>query len=270
LGCMSDIRYKLPIFLFLILPLIWPEAASPWSAPCHTFISQKAGIGNPENSNYPDLFKKENVALLGPYHYHNPFPRAVITPDYIDKYKIVEQSCSRWDNAAKQVTIRMPDAAGVLYWKILEIYREMKGKAGWEYEYYLINIAHYVGDLSNPLHNFPSGSEPASDGKVYYEIGSWAKDNHETFDTILDSALPLDRETEKIFDAWITSTSITSEDSLKREIAKIANDSLSLANRCYADKRVMTLKEALMQTAKSVSLLRAIIADTRSRSSPPE
>jgi hypothetical protein len=124
-------------------------------------------------------------------------------------------------------------------------------------------MAHYVGDLSNPMHNIVHGDKQASDGRAYPAMGAWAKENHEAFDSILESILPLDREKDKTFDSWISVPSVTSADDLKREIAKIANASIALANRCYAEKRVLTVAEALKQAALSVSLLKAIIADTK-------
>jgi hypothetical protein len=163
---------------------------------------------------------------------------------------------------SKPIKIKVPDPSGVLYWKILELYQKMKGKTGWQYDYYLTNIAHYVGDLSQPLHNFPYGSEPASDGKAYPEIGFWAKECHWQFDSVLDSYLPLQGKDKEIFQTLITPIQIMSVDDLKREISKIANNSIGLANRCYSENRILTKDEALRQVAMSVSLLRAIIKNT--------
>ena len=52
------------------------------------------------------------------------------------------------------------------------------------------------------------------------------------------------------------------EEDLAIEIAKIANNSIHLANRCYSENRIPTKDEALRQIAMSVSLLRAIIKST--------
>jgi hypothetical protein len=224
-------------------------------------------VPNPQYANFPDVSRNENMSLLGHYHWHDASPSTIVTPDYVDQYQIaVGDYVKIGAGDSRPVKIRVPDHAGVLYWEILELYQKMKGKTGWEYDYYLFNIAHYVGDLSQPLHNFPYGSEPASDGKIYEEIGRWAKENHRAFDDILESSLPLDRKTEKTFDSWIDVPSIKSLDDLKREISKVANHSIALANKCYADRRIITKEEALKQIAKSVSLLKAIIASTKSNS----
>ena len=113
-----------------------------------------------------------------------------------------------------------------------------------------------------PLHNFPYGSELASDGKPYPEIGFWAKEHHWQFDSVLDSHLPLGGKEKEAFQTLITPIEIMSVDDLKREISKIANNSIRLANKCYSEKRIITKDEALRQIAMSVSLLRAIIKTT--------
>ena len=262
---MTDTRIRFFAFcIIIVFILFFSSNVFPWSSLTHTFIAQKAGMPNPQYSNFPDLSRNENPSLFGPYHWHDPSPNTIVTPDYIDQYQITIGDYVKvgvYDS--KPIKIRVPDHAGVIYWEILDLYQKMKDKTGWEYDYYLFNIAHYVGDLSQPLHNFPYGNEPASDGKVYEEIGTWAKDNHRAFEDILESSLPLDQKTEEIFDTWINAPTIKSSDDLKKEIAKVANHSIALANQCYAEKRIITKEEALKQIAKSVSLLKAIIASTK-------
>jgi hypothetical protein len=160
--------------------------------------------------------------------------------------------------ASKPIKVKIPDPCGALYWKIVELYQQMKGTTGWEYEYYLTTIAHYVGDLSQPLHNYPYADHLASDGKSYPEIGFWAEEHHEQFDSLLDSCLPLTGKEKETFQTMITPIQIVSVNDLKKEISKIANTAISLANRCYAGKRLLTKDEALRQIAMSVSLIRAI------------
>jgi len=124
----------------------------------------------------------------------------------------------------------------------------------------LYSIAHFVGDLSQPLHNFPHGNNPASNGVIYGEIGEWSRANHHAFDDNLDQYLPLDADSDKAFETMITVTQINSVDDLKKEIAKIANESIKLANKCYSEKRIVTKQEGLKQIAMSVSLLKGIIS----------
>ena len=261
-------------FVFCVVVLIIHlsySSAFPWSSATHTFIAHKAGVPNPQYANFPDLSRNENYSLLLPYHWHDAAPNTVVTPDYIDQYQItVGNYVKVGARESKPIKIRVPDHAGVLYWEIVELYQKMKGKTGWEYDYYLFNVAHYVGDLSQPLHNYPYGNEPASDGKIYSEIGTWAKENHRAFDDILESSFPLDKKTEKAFESWIVIPSIKSPDDLKKEISRVANASIALANRCYSEKRTISKEEALRQIAKSVSLLKGIIASTKPSSAGGE
>ncbi|MGO8763263.1 MAG: hypothetical protein ACLQUS_14860 [Desulfobaccales bacterium] len=258
--CKTINRFIVTIFALLILP----ANALGWSSKTHIFIAQEAGVKNPEAACFPDLSRKDNGALLGPFHWHDASPNAVVTPDYIDQYQISEGNYIKADAPkSKPLKIKVPDPCGVLYWKIMELYQAMKGATGWEYEYYLTNIAHYVGDLSQPLHNFPYGSEPASDGKSYPEVGTWAKEHHREFDDILESSFPLDKKKEEKFLFMVSPPEIKSIDDLKREISKIANNSIALANKCYSEKRIINQDEALKQVAMSVSLLKAIIVSTK-------
>ena len=250
-------------FIFIVLS-IFSNQAFAWSSKTHIFIAQEAGLKDPEASCFPDLSKKDNDALLGPFHWHDASPNTVVTPDYIDRFQIIDsQYVKAGFPESKPIKIKVPDPSGVLYWKIMELYQAMKSATGWEYEYYLTNIAHYVGDLSQPLHNFPYGTQPASDGKSYPQVGAWAKQHHLEFDDILESSLPLDKKSEEKFQAMIQPTQIKSIDDLKREISKIANSSIALANKCYSEKRIITQDEASKQVALSVSLLRAIIDSTK-------
>ena len=219
---------------------------------------------DPQAACFPDLSRKENDSLLGPYHWHNAAPDTVVTPGYIDRYTVSEGLYAKAGAPeSKTITIRVPDPAGVLYWKIVELYQHMKSSAGWEREYYLSNLAHYVGDLSQPLHNFPYGNQPAADGLVYGEAGRWAKNAHMDFDKALDPFLPLDEDSKTALAARMVHLEITSADDLRKEIAKIANESIALANKCYAEKRVVTKDEALKQVSLSISLLRALVRRVR-------
>jgi hypothetical protein len=252
------------VIIILFSVLILPINAIAWSCKAHTFIAQEAGLMNPEAACFPDLSKKEEESLLGAFHWHDAAPDTVVTTDYIDQYQITEGMYVKANSPeSKPIKVRVPDPAGVLYWKILELYQHMKGKEGWEYEYYLTNIAHYIGDLSQPLHNFPYGDAPASNGRSYHEIGQWAKEHHTEFDDVLDTVLPLKGKEKEDLESKIRTLQIRSTDDLKRAIAKIANSSIALANKCFLDKRNITKDEALKQIAESVSLLRAVIKDTK-------
>jgi hypothetical protein len=251
------------VFVIILTVFNFFPCAFGWSSETHIFIATEAGIKNPEVTCFPDLAREENITLSGPFHWHDAAPTTIVTPDYIDRYQITEGMYVKVGvPESKPIKVKVPDHCGVLYWKILELYQQMKGTTGWEYEYYLTTIAHYVGDLSQPLHNFPYADNPASDGKCYPEIGFWAKENHQQFDSVLDSSLPLTGKEKETLQTMITPIQIVSVDNLKKEISKIANTAIGLANMCYAEKRLLTRDEALRQIAMSVSLLRAIMKNT--------
>lgn len=257
-------KYSSRAIISILTILILSTNAQAWSSITHILIAQEAGIADPETACFPDLSRNEEYALLVPYHWHDAAPNTIVTPEYIDRYKISEGTYQKLGSPGSQpIKIRVPDSSGVLYWEIVQLYKKLKGSRGWEYDYYLGNIAHYVGDLSQPLHNFPYDSSPTGDGKVYTEIGKWSKEHHAEFDDALDSVLPLSTEKKRAFEKMVTPIQIKSIDDLKREISKIANSSIGLANKCYAQKRIITEDEALKQVAMSVSLLKAIIDSTK-------
>ncbi len=232
-----------------------------WSSETHMFIATEAGLEYPVTACFPDLSKKENDALMGPFHWHNAAPTTVVDAAYIDKYQVKQGTYVKKSSPAEALSIRVPHPAGVLYWEIVDLYKKLQGRSGWVREYYLANLAHYVADLSMPLHNFPHGKDPASDGQVYADIGTWAAKKHGTFDSALDSWLPLTPAKRQQFETMITPVTLTTA-LLPSEVAKIANKSIALANKCYSEGRVMTKDEALAQAAMSVSLLKAMVEGT--------
>jgi hypothetical protein len=255
-----------PILAVFSLALAGSPDAWGWSCKTHVFIAEEAGIANPRAACFPDLSRKENDGLLGPFHWHNAAPDAVVSPDYIDRYPVSAGVYLREGSLpASPVKIRVPHPAGVLYWKICDLYQAMRASGGWEYEYYLAAIAHYVGDLSQPLHNFPSGTMPAADGKSYPEAGLWARKAHLDFDAALDPYLPLREAADKAVAADASAPEITSLNDLKLRISKVANASIALAAVCYAEKRTLTKNEALRQVSMSVALLKAIAAGKGNR-----
>lgn len=243
--------------LVFVLILFSPGLSSAWSEKVHTYVAEKAGLKNPEYANIPDLAREENRALLGPLHMHFAAPGTVVTAAYIDRFKIGEQTFRL--SSGREMKIRVPDTAGVLYFEIVDLYNRAAAVRGWRQRYYLLGIAHFMTDLSQPLHNCPRGTLPAADGRIYPGIGAWSRDHHGAFDRSLDACLPPDRATEAMVDREIRRLVVSSADDLKKEISRIANSSIELAARCHAENRQMTKEEALRQVAMSISLLRAVV-----------
>lgn len=139
------------------------------------------------------------------------------------------------------------DAEGHLYGAIIASLREYeKDKALGKYaEYHLAYSAHYIGDLSMPLHNTPFDDfnerrHSANDGIVEK--------------TVLDQPQKITRHLYKI-----TLRDDHFEADLAREIARIANLSRKLGYRLEKENRDMTPEEAYVQLGHSASLLKAVL-----------
>jgi hypothetical protein len=267
---------KAAIFrIFLSLCLFFGLACQTlaWTSQTHILIAREAGLDPAWLAPFPDLSRNDLKEFLGPFHWHNAAPDTVVTPQYLKKFKTTETFRAEEGTTYNKDSVKVPVATGILYWRILDLHKEMKkmlakgftpGKDDWQRYYYLGTIAHFLGDLSQPLHNCPYGSEKASDGEVYQDIGAWAEKAHKKFDEALDWFPKAPPEEQKVLKSLIQPIIINSPQDLEREVCKIANSSIALARTCYQDKkRIMKPGEALEQAAMSISLLKAIIADAK-------
>ena len=131
-----------------------------------------------------------------------------------------------------------------IYKKLREyIKKKRKGKYG---AYHLGFCAHYVGDLSQPLHN------------TLYNLYNWK--NHKTIDGIIDEEVLKNIQRIKIYPI-----TINSEKDLAKEIARIANLAIELGYRIEAEDRLLTKEEAYTQISHSVSLFKAILGYVEKR-----
>ncbi len=111
------------------------------------------------------------------------------------------------------------------------------GKYG---EYHLAFCSHYVGDLSQPLHN-----------TVY---NSYNRKYHGTTDGIIN-----DEVLDNIDKIKIYHIKIESEKDLANEIARIANLSIEKGYQIQDENRLLTKEEAYEQISHSASLFKAIL-----------
>jgi len=254
-------RKNTNLLIFLLILFLPFSNSFAWDCKTHAYIAKKAGIRIPEAACLPDIIRDENPSLLAPFHYHNASPDTVVTPEYINKYTVKEEIITI---DGRTINIFVPHEAGILYWEIINIYEKMKSLDMTKpdnqlaYEYYIASIAHYIGDLSQPLHNFPYGSSPASDGKVYLKEGEFNKEEHIKFDEAFSFYLSSDPEINQKIDNALNTVNIKSKDDLKKEIAKIANSAIKIANSCYKEKRLPSKEELIRQIASSISLIKAI------------
>ncbi len=139
------------------------------------------------------------------------------------------------------------DKEGHLYGAIIASLREYKKtvEAGKYPEYHIAFCAHYVSDLSQPLHNtryddFNKTHHVINDGIVENEV-------LKNITSIEKNMYPVNLNPKHF------------EEDLSREIARIANLSRKLGHKLRTENRDMTKEEAYIQLGHSASLLKAIL-----------
>jgi hypothetical protein len=215
------------VALAFLLIALSPSFSSAWDDETHIAIAKLAGYYKWFNACGADMAKIKAGNIEGHNHYVNNPKETLVTPEMV---------------LAQVGKYNRVDLQGHLYGAIIVSFHDYikekhKGKYG---EYHLAFCAHYVGDLSQPLHNtryslFNRRYHTSVDGIVNNEI-------LENFDRI------------KIY-----SIAIDSEEALAKEIARIANLSMNLGYKIEAENRVLTKEEAYTQFSHSASLFRAIL-----------
>ncbi len=222
---------KIPkIFTLLILivfTFVFPIPTSAWNDEPHLAIAKAAVYSKWYNACGADMAKLKAGDREKNNHYVNNPPGTTVTSELvfsqIEKYNQIDRD-------------------GHLYGAIIASIHDyltykQKGKYG---EYHLAFCAHYVGDLSMPLHN-----------TIY---NSFNKKYHKTMDGILNGKV-----LDNLHKIRIYPITINSEKDLTGEIARIANISQKLGYKLEAEKRLLTEEEAYAQISHSASLLRAIL-----------
>jgi len=260
---MQWVLYKIIPALTLCCLLSLTGSAWGWNDRTHMAISKAAGYKQWYNAAGPDVTKIKAGNKESRNHYCN---NNALTKDYavdpIDAEMVSEQV--KWyDNCI--------DKEGHLYGGIIHslqdyIKASKSNKGDKSTEYYMAFCSHYIGDLSNPLHNVPYGKDRGAFGKFNQE-------RHKKNDGIVENQKEEDwyAEVQKI-EAKIKElmpkykTKITDEEALRRRIADMANQARHLAYRMVNESdpsgqkgRNMTAEEAYGQLAKSAALLHAVL-----------
>lgn len=221
---------KKPLAASLII-LLWAAPVLAWHDETHLAIAKAAGYEKFYNAAGADMIKvKAGMIEIG-NHYFNNTAGAVITAE------TVLQQAALYDQAG--------DAEGHLLGAIiasLRKYSEVKA-AGKYAEYHLAFAAHYIGDLSNPLHHIP--------------LDDFNKAHHAANDGVIDA--------EALKNLFLIERSMyeiklapdNCERDLAAEIARIANMARELAITMRRGGRDMTKGEAYVQAGHSASLLKA-------------
>jgi hypothetical protein len=221
------------IIFSLFVVLCSGGRAFSWFDETHIAIAREAGYFKWYHAAGPDIAKIKAGRIETYNHWFNNPENLEITSD------IVLSQAKKYNDPG--------DKDGHLYGAIIAAVREYREttKRGRYAEYHLAYCAHYIGDLTQPLHNVPYDTfnrtrHDANDGIVNREILSNSKRIQDHVYTIHLSKKNFERD-------------------LAEEIARTANISRRLGQKLKREKRNMTEKEAYRQLGHSVSLFKAVL-----------
>jgi hypothetical protein len=222
--------------MVLCLLLLFASQALAWHDQTHLAICKAAGFDNWYNCAGPDIAKLKAGDIEAYNHWFNNTAEVEITPQMVlDQIKRYNK-----DNV-------FFDSEGHLLGAIIASLRayEKDLRADKYAMYNLVYCAHYIGDLSMPLHN-----------TAYDDFN---KKHHSINDGIVEGTIL--KEPEKIARHMypVTLGKKDFEADLAAEIARIANLSRRLGYKMRAENRDMTKQEAYIQLGHSASLLRAVL-----------
>ncbi len=219
--------------LILFFSFFYAGNASGWHNETHLAAAAAAGYRHWYNAAGADITKIKAGTIEAYNHFFNNAGNVRVTPE------MVLSQAGRYN---------MPgDKAGHLYGAIIASLREYMNalEKGRYAEYHLAFSAHYMADLSQPLHNIPYDdfnrtNHSANDGVVEKEV-------LKNIDRIKRHMYPVKLGPEHF------------EKDLASEIARIADMSRHLGLKLRKEGRNMTKEEAYIQLGHSASLLRAVL-----------
>ena len=216
------------IFSFMLTSV----QAFAWHDKTHLSIAEAAGFELWYSAAAPDVAKSKSEfrPIEEKNHYFNNSAQKEV-----DETMVFEQ-VARYNKTG--------DEEGHLYGAIIGAVRAYKAEsaAGKYAEYPLVFCAHYVGDLSMPLHNT--------------EYDDFNKKRHTINDGIIEGSV---RNNIGYIQRNIRPITIDSESDLAREIARVANSARKLGAKIRKENRDITQDEAYTQLIQSSSLLKAIL-----------
>jgi hypothetical protein len=225
---MKKAKYSILPLLVVFFLASFTGNSYPWHDETHIAIAKATGYKKWYNATGADMAKLKAGKIEKLNHYVNNPRGTTVTPE------MVLQQAKKYN--------KTNDLMGHLYGAIIASVRDyLEAKNTGKYgEYHLAFCAHYVGDLSQPLHN-----------TLY---NSYNRKNHQTTDGIIN-----DEVLDNIDKIKIYPIKIESEKDLANEIARIANLSLKKGYHIQDEKRLLTKDEAYEQISHSASLFKAIL-----------
>ena len=212
----------------LFLALVIPALSWAWHDETHLAIAKVAGYQKWYNAAGADITKIKAGNVENKNHYVNNTLGTVVTSE------MVLEQAGRYNDPT--------DETGHLYGAIIQSIREYqettnKGKYA---EYHLAFCAHYVGDLSMPLHN-----------TLY---NAYNRKNHVATDGIIEN-----EALDNLSKIEIYPIEIQSEEDLAKEIARFANLSMKLGYQLEKEGRMLSKDDAYSQISHSASLFKRIL-----------
>ena len=225
---MKKAKYPIITLLSIFLVISFAGNSYPWHDETHIAIAKATGYKKWYNAAGADMAKLKAGKIEKQNHYVNNSREITVTPE------MVLQQVKEYNQTN--------DPIGHLYGAIIASVRDyLKAKDEGKYgEYHLAFCSHYVGDLSQPLHN-----------TVY---NFYNRKYHKTTDGIINDEVLVNLDKIKIYPI-----KIKSENDLAKEIARIANLSLKKGYQIQDEKRLLSKDEAYEQISHSASLFKAIL-----------
>lgn len=230
---MNGLRIRSFFFLIVLSVIFNLSLAGAWHDETHLSVAKAAGYDRWYNAAGPDITKIKADFIERNNHYFDNENNVPVTPE------MVLSQIARYNSPS--------DREGHLYGAIIASLRDFKKtvEAGKYPEYHMAFSAHYIGDLSQPLHN------------TSYD--DFNKKRHNTNDGIVENeVLKNISMVEKNMYA-INLRPAYFEDDLAKEISRIANISRALGHKLRKENRNLTKEEAYIQLGHSTSLFRAVL-----------
>ena len=216
---------------YLMLLTIWISSAQSWAwhDETHLAIAKAAGYHKWYNAAGADITKVKAGDVENKNHYVNNPPGTTVTTE------MVLEQAHRYNDPS--------DETGHLYGAIIASIREYQTttEEGKYAEYHLAFCAHYVGDLSMPLHN-----------TLY---NAYNRKNHSVTDGTINNEV-----LDNLSKIEVYPIKIKSEGDLAKEVARIANLSMKLGYQLEKEGRLLSGEEAYEQISHSASLFKGILS----------
>ncbi len=224
---------RLIVLISIFLFVSNPDLSLAWHDETHLAVAKAAGYDKWYNSAGAYIAKIKAGRVEKNNHYFGNPKNVEVT------LELVLKQVKKYNDPI--------DIYGHVYGAIIASLRDYKSttRAGKYAEYHVAYCAHYVADLSQPLHNVP--------------YNSFNKAHHKANDGIVESEVleNIAKIQENMYNIILSADNF--EEDLSKEIARIADLSRELGHKLKKENRDMTKTETYIQLGHSASLLKSIL-----------